>query len=65
LKGKRFSEEQIAYAMAQASMGQTIAAICRRLGVSAQAFWSCKKKFGSMCVAEVRWPKHSKRRMPD
>ncbi len=36
MKKKRFTEEQIAYALAQESMGQTIAAIFRKLGVSEQ-----------------------------
>jgi putative transposase len=51
---KRFTEEQIAYALAQESAGQTIAEICRGLGVSEQTFYRWKKKFGSMGVAEVR-----------
>ncbi len=54
LKKKRFTEEQIAYALAQESTGQTIAEICRKLGVSKQTFYRWKKKFGSMGVAEVR-----------
>jgi aryl-alcohol dehydrogenase-like predicted oxidoreductase len=33
VKKKRFTEEQIAYALAQQSMVQTIAEVCRRLGV--------------------------------
>lgn len=32
MKKKRFSEEQITYALAQESTGETIAEICRRLG---------------------------------
>jgi len=54
VKKKRFTEEQIAYALAQESTGQTIAEICRRLGVSEQTFYQWKKKFGAMGVAEVR-----------
>ena len=54
MKKKRFTEEQIAYALAQESTGQTIAEICRKLGVSEQTFYRWKKKFGSMGVAEVR-----------
>ncbi len=40
---KRFTEEQIAYALAQESMTQTIAEICRKLGVSEQTFYRRKK----------------------
>ncbi len=54
MKKKRFTEEQIAYALAQESTGQTIAEICRKLGVSEQTFYRWKKKFGAMGVAEVR-----------
>jgi putative transposase len=54
VKKKRFTEEQIAYALAQELPGQTIAEICCRLGVSAQTFYRWKKKFGSMGVADVR-----------
>jgi putative transposase len=53
VKKKRFTEEQIAYALAQESTGQTIAEICRKLSVSEQTFYGWKKKFGSMGVAEV------------
>ncbi len=38
MKKKRFTEERIACALAQESTGQTIAEICRKLGVSEQAF---------------------------
>ncbi len=54
VRKKRFTEERIAYALAQESTGQTIAEICRKLGVSEQTFYRWKKKFGSMGVAEVR-----------
>jgi putative transposase len=40
--------------IAQESTRQTIAEICRRLGVSEQTFYWWKKKFGAMGVAEVR-----------
>jgi putative transposase len=54
VKKKSFTEEQIAYALAQESTGQTIAQICRKLGVPEYPFYRRKKKFGSMGVAEVR-----------
>ena len=43
MKKKRFSEEQITYALAQESTGETIAEICRRLAVSQQKFISGRK----------------------
>jgi len=54
MKKKRFTEEQIAYALAQETGGETIAEICRRTGISQQTFYRWKKKFGSMGVVEVR-----------
>jgi putative transposase len=53
-KKKRLTEEQIAYALAQESTGQTIAEIRHKLGVSEQMFYRWKEKLGSMGVAEVR-----------
>ena len=54
MKKKRFTEEQLACALAQESTGQTIAESCRKLGVSDQTFCRWNEKFGSMDVAEVR-----------
>jgi putative transposase len=51
---RRFMEEQIAHAWTQESTGQTIAEICRKLGVSEQTFYRWKKKFSSMGFAESR-----------
>jgi putative transposase len=53
VKKKRLTEEQIAYALAQESSGQTIPEICRRLGMSEQTFCRWKKKLGSKGVADV------------
>jgi putative transposase len=39
VKNKRLTEEQIAYASAQEPRGQTVAEICRKLGVSEQKFY--------------------------
>ena len=54
VKKKCFTEEPIAYALPQESTGQTIAGICRKLGVSEQTYYGWTKKFGSMGVAEFR-----------
>ena len=51
MKKKRFTDEQIAYALAQESMVQTIAEICRKLGVSEQTFHRWRKEFCAMGVA--------------
>lgn len=44
MKKKRFTEEQIAYALAQESTGQTMAEICCKLGVSERTFYRWMKK---------------------
>ncbi|QDT38378.1 Transposase [Stratiformator vulcanicus] len=54
MKQKRFTEEQIAFALRQHESGTTVAEIVRKLGVSEQTFYRWKKKFAGMGVAEVR-----------
>jgi putative transposase len=39
MKRKRFSEEQIAFALRQAESGTTIEEICRKMGVSEPTFY--------------------------
>ena len=39
MKRKRFSEEQIAYALRQAESGTTIEEVCRKMGVSEPTFY--------------------------
>ena len=54
MKRKRFTEEQIAYALRQAEGGSPVAEVCRKLGVSEQTFYRWKKKYGGMGVVELR-----------
>ncbi len=58
MKRKRFSVEQIAYAITQAESGTAVAAICRQMGVLflslEPTFYRWKKKYSGMGVAEVR-----------
>ncbi len=51
---KRFTEEQIAFAIRQHESGTSIAEIVRKLGISEQTFYRWKKKYAGMGVAEVR-----------
>ena len=51
---KRYTEEQIGFALRQAEAGTPPAEICRKLGVSEQTFYRWKKRFGDMGVAEIR-----------
>jgi putative transposase len=54
MKRKRYSEEQIAFALRQAESGTPVEEICRKLGVSEPTFYSWKKQFAGMGVAEMR-----------
>ena len=51
---KRFTEQQIAFALRQASSGTAVVDICRKMGISEATFYRWKKQFGGMGVAEVR-----------
>ncbi len=51
---KRFTEEQIAFALRQHESGTAIGEIVRKMGISEQTFYRWKKKFAGMGVAEVR-----------
>jgi putative transposase len=39
MKQKRFTEEQIAYALRQAESGTPVAEVCHKLGMSEQTFY--------------------------
>jgi putative transposase len=51
---KRFTEQQIAFALRQASSGTPVAEICRKMGVSEATFYRWKKQYAGMGVAEIR-----------
>ena len=51
---KRFTEEQIAYALRQNEAGKSVAEICREMGVSEQSFYHWRRKYAGMGVAELR-----------
>lgn len=54
MKGKRFTEEQIAFALRQHEGGTSIADITRKLGIAEQTFYRWKKKYAGLGVAELR-----------
>ena len=54
MKRKRFSEEQIAFALRQAESGTRIEEICRKMGVSEPTFYRWKKVYAGMGVSEIR-----------
>ena len=51
---KRFTEEQIAFALRQAESGIPVQEVCRKMGVTDVTFYRWKKKFAGMGVAELR-----------
>jgi putative transposase len=51
---KRFSEEQIAYALRQAETGVRVAEVLRKMGISEQTFYRWKKKYGGLGISELR-----------
>jgi hypothetical protein len=54
LKGKRFTDEQITYALRQAESGPPVADVCRQLGSGEASFDLWKKKFGKHGMTEIR-----------
>ena len=51
---KRFSEEQIAFALRQAESGTPVGDICRKMGVADATFYRWKKVYAGMGVSEIR-----------
>lgn len=51
---KRFSDEQIAFALRQAEVGTTIGEIYRKMGVAEATFYRWNKACAGMGVSEIR-----------
>jgi len=51
---KRFTEEQIAYALRQHEAGTPVAELCRKMGISEQSFYLWRRKYAGMGVTELR-----------
>lgn len=54
MKKSRFTEDQIIKAIKRQEAGEKTADICRDLGISQQAFYKWKSKFGGMDVSEAQ-----------
>ncbi len=54
MKRKRYSDEQIAFALRQAEGGTAVEEICRKLGVAEATFYRWKKHFAGMGTVEIR-----------
>jgi putative transposase len=53
MKGERYSQERIVYALERVEAGAKGSEVCRELGVSEATFYAWKKKHGGMGVAEL------------
>jgi putative transposase len=51
---KGHSEEKIVFALRQVEAGKKVSEVCREMGVSAQAFYSWKRRFAGLGVSELR-----------
>ena len=54
MKKSKYSEEQIAFALRQAETGTRVVEVCRKLGITEQAFYRWKRKYGGLGVSELR-----------
>jgi putative transposase len=51
---KKFTEEQIAFALKQAEHGTSVLEVIRKMGISEQIFYRWKKKYGGLGMSELR-----------
>ena len=51
MKGKRYSNERIVYALRRVASGDKANEVCRQLGVSEATFYQWKKKYAGMRLA--------------
>ena len=54
MKKSRFTEEQVAHALAQAEAGVPVKELCRKYGVSEATFYAWRKKYGSLTASELK-----------
>lgn len=54
MKGSRYTEEQIAFALRQIESGVPAVEVCRKMGVTEKTLYSWKKKFAGLGVSELR-----------
>ena len=51
---KKFTEEQIAYALKQAGHRTSVEDVIRKMGISEQTFYRWMKKYGGLGMSELR-----------
>ncbi len=51
---KKFTEEQIAFALKQAEHGTPVVEVIRKMGITEQTYYRWKKKYGGLGMNELR-----------
>lgn len=51
---KRYTEQQIAFALKQAETGTPLAEVIRKMGISEATFYNWKKKYGGMTGSDIQ-----------
>jgi len=51
---KKFTEEQIAFALKQAEHGTPVIEVIRKMGITEQTYYRWKKKYGGLGMNELR-----------
>jgi putative transposase len=51
---KKFTEEQIAFALKQAETGTPVTEVIRKMGITEQTYYRWKKKYGGLGLSELR-----------
>ena len=54
MKRKRYTEEQIVYALKQVETGVKVSELIRTMGISEQTFYRWKKQYAGLGVSELR-----------
>ncbi len=54
MKKSHYTEEQIAFALRQVESGTPVAEVIHKMGITESKFYSRKKQFAGMGVAEIR-----------
>lgn len=55
---KRFTEEQIVYALKKAERGTPVAEVIRKMGISGETFYRWKRRYGGLGMSKLRRLKH-------
>jgi putative transposase len=54
MKRRKFTEQQIAFALKQAELGTAVEEVCKKMGIADATFYNRKKKYGGLGPSELR-----------